>query len=199
MKKFFSIFALALCILCMFTVYSVSVQKNLSDNIVRLHIIANSNSPVDQSIKLAVRDEILSYAKSSKTPPDAEKYAHIAQNYLKKINAPYQAGASIEYCYVPTKSYKSVTLPQGKYNCIKVVLGNGSGENWWCIAYPPLCYTESMFGDLSKDGKHTLSELLDKETLYSITQSGEISFRFKIVDEIQRILNKFSKDTSSIQ
>jgi stage II sporulation protein R len=79
----------------------------------------------------------------------------------------YGAKATYENSYVPTKEYKSVLLPQGYYNCLKVVLGDGVGENWWCIAYPPLCYTESMFGDLSENGIEELSSIFlqSKENL----------------------------------
>ena len=180
------------CIICLFTVYSVSTQDALSKNLVRLHIIANSNTPQDQTVKLAVRDKILEYAKTS-DKTDIEEFENIANNALKNIGMSYGAKATFENCYVPTKEYKSVTLPQGYYNCLKVVLGDGVGENWWCIAYPPLCYTESMFGDLSENGIEELSSLLDEETMQAIVKQGKVNFRFKIVDEIQKILHSFEK------
>ena len=188
MKKFSMWWLVSLCLFCLMVVYSVWVQDALADGLIRLHIVANSNSQLDQSIKLSVRDEILEYAKKQESPADADLCQIVAKEYLDSIGAPYTATASLENTYIPQKDYKSITLPQGNYNCIKVVLGDGLGENWWCIAYPPLCYTESMFGDLSKDGVSELEKILNGEIMSVIENSGGINYRLKIVDEIQRLI-----------
>lgn len=190
MKKILILLTTLFCIFSISCVYSVSIQKNLSENLTRLHIIANSNLAIDQSIKYALRDEILDYVKCRKKLPKLSELLEVSTNYLDKIGAPYSATVSYEKSYVPKKDYKTLSLPQGRYNCIKVTLGDGLGENWWCIAYPPLCYTESMFGELSDSGADSLSQILDKETISVITKEKGINFRFKIVDEIQKILNK---------
>ena len=188
MKKLSMMWTTALCIFCLATAYSVWVQDALADGLLRLHIVANSDSPLDQSIKLSVRDEILAFAKTQASAPDAEMCKAVACEYLEKTGAPYNATANLENTYVPKKEYKSITLPQGSYNCIKVVLGDGMGENWWCIAYPPLCYTESMFGELSQDGISELEMILNGEIMQVIQNNGEINFRLKIVDEIQKLV-----------
>ena len=186
MKKFPIFAAVFMCVFCLCVVYSVSVQDCLSQNLLRLHVIANSDSVTDQSIKLGVRDRILECAKESGT----ENFNDAAQEYLEEIGAPYGAEVTNERCYVPAKSYKEITLPQGKYNCIRVVLGEGAGENWWCVAYPPLCYTESMFGGLSEEGMAELEGMLDDEAVRTIVNDGKVNLRFKIVDVIQQILFK---------
>ena len=188
MKKLSMLWIVVLCIFCLATAYSVWVQEALAEGLVRLHIVANSDSPLDQSIKLSVRDEILAFAKTQARAPDAEMCKAVACEYLEKTGAPYTATANLENTYVPKKEYKSITLPQGCYNCIKVVLGDGMGENWWCIAYPPLCYTESMFGELSQDGISELEMILNGEIMQVIQNNGEINFRLKIVDEIQKLV-----------
>ena len=186
MKRIFTTAIATFCIFCLALVYSVWVQGSLKSNIVRMHIIANSNSVYDQWVKLRVRDEILAFAKENQVYDCS--YSNVAEEYLKKINAPYGASAKIEISYVPRKSYKSVSLPQGYYNCIKVTLGKGAGENWWCIAYPPLCYTEGMFGDLSPKGKNELKKILSGEIMSVIENDGGINFRLKIVDEMQKLV-----------
>ena len=188
MKKLSMMWTTALCIFCLATAYSVWVQDALADGLLRLHIVANSDSQLDQSIKLSVRDEILARAKAQASTADADLCQAVAEEYLDSIGAPYTATASLENTYVPQKEYKSITLPQGNYNCIKVVLGDGMGENWWCIAYPPLCYTEGMFGDLSEDGALKLEKILNGEIMSVIENSDGINFRLKIVDEIQRLI-----------
>ena len=187
MKRFFMTATVCLCVFCLTFVYSVWVQDTLAHSLVRLHIVANSDSEYDQKIKLQVRDEILAFARE--TPiSDALTPERVASDYLKKINAPYGASAKMENTYVPRKEYKSVSLPQGYYNCINVTLGSGDGENWWCIAYPPLCYTEGMFGDLSPDGKSQLEKVLNGEAMWVISQNGGVNFRLKVVDEMQKLV-----------
>ncbi len=172
------------CTLLGSMVYALGVQADLEDNLLRMHIVANSNSPVDQNIKLAVRDEILKNMDAKSTTGDIENTANSA---LTALGVPYTATAQTEKCYVPEKEYKSIRLPEGIYNCIKVVLGDGDGENWWCVAYPPLCFTEEVFGELTPEGKALLDEKLTRESLDAIVMSNNVNFRFKIVEEFQKL------------
>jgi len=188
MKKIPCFFPVFLSIFCLCFIYSVSVQRNLSSNLLRLHVVANSNSPIDQRIKLGVRDRILE--KSEKDFPEIAEMEVAAQEYLDTIGAPYHAEVAWEKCHIPAKAYKQITLPQGEYNCVKVTLGNGLGENWWCVAYPPLCYTESMFGAMTDEGKEKLYSVLDNEAVLTIAQNGKFNVRFKIVETIQSIIAK---------
>ncbi len=172
------------CALAGSTVYALSIQENLEDNLLRMHIVANSNSPDDQGIKLAVRDDILKNINPASTTDDI---ANAANRTLSALNAPYTAAVTLERCYVPEKEYKSIRLPEGIYNCIKVILGEGGGENWWCVAYPPLCFTEEVFGELTPDGKALLEQKLSRESLNAIVMNGDVNFRFKIVEEFQEL------------
>lgn len=182
MKKLF--IPVFFCIFALSFIYATEIQADISENLLRMHIIANSNSQYDQSIKLFVRDELL---KSTTENPDLSQLTQEANTALSKAGAGYNAYIKTERCYVPEKEYKNIKLPEGVYNCIKVVLGNGSGENWWCVAYPPLCFTEDVFGDMSDAAKRELSERLDKETLDTIIKNGDINFRFKIVEFFQKL------------
>lgn len=190
MKKLSAFAVVVFCVFLLYTVYSVTIMENISGNITRLHIIADSNLEKDQLIKLAVRDEILDFVRTSGMD-DVTSLKNEADGYLDKIGAGYKAEVSKEDCFVPKKEYNSVVLPRGRYKCIKVILGNGKGENWWCIAYPPLCYTESMFGDLSESGMAELSKILDDNALDVIIKTKNVNFRFKIVDEIQELIEKY--------
>lgn len=184
MKKLGLLLPLFLCVLSFTFIEAMDIQQDLSGNILRMHIIANSNSEKDQSIKLKVRDEVL---KNMTASPDTAVLSDIAGSTLSSLGVPYTAYVKTERCYVPEKDYKNLRLPEGIYNCIKVVLGNGSGENWWCVAYPPLCFTEEVFGDLSEDGKKYLLENLDKNTLDAIIKNGDVNFKFKIVELFQKL------------
>ena len=184
MKKTGYALILSLCICAIAMIYAGDVQRELGEKLLRLHIVANSNSEADQKIKLEVRDSIL---KNSTGDTTYEELAQNAKNKLSELGAGYTASASVGEYYVPKKSYKNLTLPGGMYKCLRVVLGEGKGENWWCVAYPPLCFSEEVFGGLSEEGERTLSEILDRKTLNAIVDNGEVNLRFKIVEIAKNI------------
>lgn len=126
-------------------------QNELSRSIIRLHIIANSDSPEDQALKLIVRDRVLEQAQAL-YPSDAtrEQALEILADNLPALQQAAQAAvdeqgadqavsARVERCWFPTREYKSFALPAGEYTALRVVLGEGEGQNWWCVAFPPLC------------------------------------------------------------
>lgn len=182
-----------LVLLSIFSVFSISgvyaenIQADLSDNLLRLHVIANSNSDKDQNIKLAVRDEILKTAGVS----TCESQLNTAVKHtLASSNAGYGFKIHITRTFVPEKEYKNIHLPEGVYNCINIVLGDGKGENWWCVAYPPLCFTEEVFGELSESGKMLLENKLDAESFRAIVYSGDVNIRFKLVEEFMKLKSR---------
>ncbi len=182
MKKLF--IPVFICIFAFTFIYTTEIQADLSENLIRMHIVANSDSEYDQNIKLFVRDELL---KSTGKTQDLSMLEHLANEALSKTDAAYSSYIKTERCYVPAKEYKNICLPEGIYDCIKVVLGEGKGENWWCVAYPPLCFTEEVFGEMSESAKAQLTDILDRETLDTIIKNGNINFRFKVVELIQRL------------
>lgn len=185
MKKLFGFILFVLCTVGIALIYSCGIQEQLSDNLLRMHIIANSNSEFDQDIKFQVRDRILSEIDESSTLASVKESA---EKVLESRGIGYKAAVMTENCVVPKKEYKDICLPEGNYNCLKVILGSGDGENWWCVAYPPLCFTEDMFGELSADGKSSLETVLDSEALKTIISNGDINIRFKIVEDAQKLL-----------
>ena len=126
-------------------------QTALADKVIRLHVIANSDSGADQALKLAVRDRVLEAAEGL-YPPDAdlEQARAVLEENLEALAAAGQAEveargygypvtARLERCWFPTKEYGDFALPAGTYEALRVVIGDGAGENWWCVAFPPLC------------------------------------------------------------
>lgn len=174
---------LLLCFCSAEMVKSDAIQNDLQNNILRLHIIANSDSDYDQNIKLAVRDGLFA-AKSY----DIKKLSDYANGLLESLNAKYSARVSLKKRYVPRKVYKNIALPSGEYVCIDVVLGEGAGQNWWCIAYPPLCFTEAVTGELSENAKKELKKRLSEESLKTILKDENINYRFKIVEAYKKLM-----------
>lgn len=126
-------------------------QQGLADQVIRLHVIANSDSPEDQALKLQVRDRILEVAEGLYDPEAGleEAYRVLEDNLdlLAREGAEVvrQAGfdqpvtASLGESWFPTKEYTDFALPAGEYTALKIVIGEGSGQNWWCVVFPPLC------------------------------------------------------------
>lgn len=126
-------------------------QKELADSVIRFHVIANSNSREDQALKLAVRDRVLEEAESLYPEGATLAQAQAAlEGHLNTLSAAgravveeqgydYPVTAVLEDCWFPTKEYEGFALPAGNYTALRVTIGEGKGQNWWCVAFPPLC------------------------------------------------------------
>lgn len=141
---------LALCLL--FSILGIYGQaRGVRDGVVRLHILANSDSTADQTLKLKVRDAVTAAAADwPLMAADADEAAALAEERLPQIQAVAQqtvAAAGYDYpvavkladTYFTTRQYDAVTLPAGVYRAVQVTIGEGKGQNWWCVMYPPLC------------------------------------------------------------
>ena len=123
----------------------------IADKVVRLHVLANSDSEADQALKLKVRDRVLERAaellEESENRDQAEKCLTEALPELEALAAEeidangydYPVTARLEEASFPTKEYDGFTLPAGKYLALRVIIGEGAGKNWWCVVFPPLC------------------------------------------------------------
>jgi len=120
----------------------------------RLHVIAHSDSAADQRVKLMVRDAVLQVTGEGmlgcKNADEAEEYIsrHLgiivatANDVLEKNGLPYRASASMGVSRFPEREYRGVDYPEGNYKALRIVLGDGRGQNWWCVMFPPLCLSE---------------------------------------------------------
>ncbi len=159
-----------------------AVSENISDGIVRLHIIANSNLEKDQMVKLKVRDKITEYAKNYENIDVEFVNAHIseikeiADNVLAENGFLYESKVYTGKFNFPTKTYENITLPKGEYDAVKIVLGEGGGENWWCVMFPPLCFTENAKGKLSESDEQKLKRTMS-DAEYEIISNEKIEFK----------------------
>lgn len=157
---FLKVLWVAVFCLVAFMGFCEAVSEDLTGSIVRIHVIANSNSAYDQNVKLAVRDIILKEANAlSGSDSPSLSLVESRKAELENVVNAYLRGQGIDYTcsfltgrfYFPAKSYENITLPQGEYDALRVVLGAGEGENWWCVMYPPLCFTDSAKGAVAKE------------------------------------------------
>ena len=126
-------------------------QAELADSVIRLHIIANSDSREDQALKLAVRDQVLAQAEAiypqGATLEEARaaleghlnQLAAVGRAVVEERGYDYPVTAQLTDCWFPTKEYGDFALPAGNYTALRVTIGEGEGKNWWCVAFPPLC------------------------------------------------------------
>lgn len=169
----------------------LSDRAALQRGLVRLHVVANSDSAQDQSVKLAVRDEILAYLKENMPDlsnasqaldylkaqlPELER---IANEVLSRFGFSERARVSLCREAFPIRDYDTFRLPSGVYQSLRVTIGEGSGHNWWCVVYPALCNAATT-RDVSSQAEGALPVSLTN----AITQKPGTQLRFYLLDQL---------------
>ncbi|MGN1311320.1 MAG: stage II sporulation protein R [Clostridia bacterium] len=191
-------FLLFIYVLICATSYTNAVCKNISDSVFRLHVIANSNSSEDQNLKYLVRDNILKYINSiTKDLNDKNEIIEIVSNNLNNFkqiaqDTVYENGFDYEVTVeignfdFPVKTYGDISFPPGNYDALRIKIGNASGENWWCVMFPPLCFIDVSSGIVPDDSKEILESELSQEEYKLISDSSDnTKIKFKVVELLQ--------------
>ena len=152
---------------------SLSLDGDIADKVVRIHIRANSNNPLDQQVKLAVRDDITAYltevldgcktkSQSLSTIKNSlDEITKIANTTLYRHGFDYKSAVSVKKELFPDKTYDGLNFPEGVYDALIIELGTGDGDNWWCVAFPPLCFVPEGDGE-KVEYKSWVKEIIDK-------------------------------------
>lgn len=161
------------------------LQKNIAKEVLRLHVVANSDSETDQALKLKVKETIVTYLRGvmsdastveeareevQKRLPEIEE---IAREKMQVEGYNYEADASLTECYFPVKEYGDLTFPAGDYEALKVNIGKSAGKNWWCVMYPTLCFVDSTYQTVPEESKDKLKECLTDEEYNSLLDGGD--------------------------
>ena len=157
-------------------------QTELAEGLVRLHIVANSDTPADQAAKLALRDDILAeLAPKLAAAQSREDALAIVRSEIPAIEA-RGVSAALQVEHFPRTDYADFSLPEGDYLALRVVMGAGAGHNWWCVLFPPLC-TELLAVDTQES-----FALLPEEQSALVTQADEgYELRFRVVELWEKI------------
>ena len=159
----------------------------IRESVLRLHVLANSDTAEDQQLKLDVRDRLLEVGgelfSQAKNREDAIKSAESHLAYLQKeaekvVQAEgyqYPVEVRLEETYFTTRSYGEITLPAGNYQALRVVIGEGEGHNWWCVMFPPLCLSAAS------EDEAQLEDVLDPQQM-ELVQGSEYEMKFKCVE-----------------
>ncbi|MBE6821016.1 MAG: stage II sporulation protein R [Ruminococcaceae bacterium] len=190
--------ALGLVFTLLFSVVSFGLScNNIRDEVVRLHILANSDSDIDQHVKLVVRDKLLQSGNElfsgdmtaetafSRLSDNKETIEAYINNILSEEGFDYCAEVCLVKEYYPTRAYESFTMPAGEYLSLKIILGNGEGHNWWCVMFPPLC--------LPAASQNTdINAVFDDNCVKIVKSSDKYEIRFKIVEIFERLRSRKS-------
>ncbi len=153
--------------------------------IVRLHVIANSDTDYDQVLKLKVRDSVLAVSNSADTSEmtlefakaNAENMRTVALETIKNEGYTYDVKIEIGIFPFPVKTYGDLIFPAGDYNAVRVIIGEGKGQNWWCVMFPPLCFTNETTAIMPEESKNML---LDETK--DILGSGKYKIKFRLAE-----------------
>lgn len=185
------IFALIFSVLLSMVSFDASCEE-LRDNVLRLHILANSDCDYDQSLKLSVRDALLREGEGlfsgADTLEDAKALANanaetikiIAEKTLKEQGCDYPVNVKVDKTFFDTRVYDDFTLPAGVYDALNVEIGKAEGRNWWCVIFPSICVGAA--GDLSDTAPDAAVNIAKNSKKFVI--------KFKIVEVYEKIKNK---------
>lgn len=191
-------FTLIICIAA--TVSFETTCKDVREDILRLHVIANSDTAEDQSLKLIVRDTLLQRSEKLFTDCNdivsAQKIAgtslirlkHIARECVLSQGYDYKISVTLDKSYFPTRVYENITLPAGYYNALKIIIGEGRGKNWWCVMFPSLCLPGAY------DKQERLSEVLSEKEMHLILSSPKYEVRFWLIEKYYEIKNRLKNN-----
>lgn len=186
-------YVVLLALVCLIVISNIEISERIDkDSVIRIHVLANSNSEADQQLKLQVKDDVVRYLQPMlEQSGSIEESRQIIQNHLPQIeqtarralqqhNSDYDVTLQYGHFDFPVKYYGSFSLPSGNYEALRILIGEGQGRNWWCVLFPPLCFTDS---NVSASGKYT-----DQEP------DTEIVVKFKSIEWLKELTGKEQLD-----
>lgn len=190
--------AIALLICCLMNITAFSNQcDGIRDKMLRMHVIANSDSVDDQNLKLKVRDAVLLKGEElfdgsitadeaeEKIRPHINELKESALQVIKSEGYNYDVKITVQKDYFKTRTYdNSVTLPAGYYTAVKVIIGEGKGRNWWCVMFPPMCLPAA-------DAECKIDDVLNSEESNIVTNGKRYKLKFKIIEIYEDFIKKY--------
>lgn len=198
MRKFIAAlsFALIASVLLSGVTFAKDCESLYSD-VLRLHILANSDSKEDQTLKIKVRDKILSMSdtlfysgndgilQAEKSVADNIKHIEeIAQEFICEQGYNYNVKCELVNMYFNTREYDTFTMPAGNYDALRITIGKGEGKNWWCVLYPPLCLSASI---KSKN----IDALFNKKQADLLKGKQKYKYKFALVELYNKVITLF--------
>ena len=167
------------------------IQQGIASQIIRFHVIANSDTDQDQALKLKVKSEIVRYMQTILTDADDINQTRnmiqaplndielLAETIIQEEGYQYPVTAKLEQAYFPIKTYGDCTFPEGYYEALRVEIGKAQGKNWWCVLYPNLCFVDAAHAVVPEEEKQMLKNVLTEQEYESVTGEPEVRISFK--------------------
>ena len=192
--------AIVLCVIFMKSMFTkemveASMQQKIAEEIIRFHVLANSDSKEDQQVKLKVKDEIVSYMQGKLTGVTSKEEAkevlaredetirQIATKVLRDNGYSYPVASEFAKVQFPVKQYGDLSFPAGEYDAYRVLIGQAKGKNWWCVMFPSLCAVNETYSVVPDESKDTLKNVLTEEEYASI----DTKYHFWLTDALSNI------------
>lgn len=197
MKRICMILCIVFCSGLLLFVPAQNYQREISDKILRFHVVANSNTMEDQELKLLVRDRIAEFLQEPlslcQTKGDSEaavkallpQIREVAMACVQSCGYDYPVSVEIGERYFPEKTYGDMTFPRGYYEALTINIGSGSGRNWWCVLFPNLCFTDAVTAAVPEESRDLLKDELCEETYESLFEGDKVQLRFKLAEIFQ--------------
>ena len=181
--------------------FPVHGEEEIYDTVVRLHVLANSDSDEDQALKLKVRDSVIRLVSPvvENCTTQSEAIAAIgsimdelelaAEETVRAEGYDYDVSLLIGEEYYPTKTYETCAFPAGEYVSLRVCIGEAEGQNWWCCLFPPLCLSAASDTSAKNNEEAFISVGLTGDQYKLITESDKPQYkvRFKILETVQKL------------
>ncbi len=191
-------------LLGLFSVLPIHGEQEIYDSVVRLHVLANSDSKQDQALKLLVRDEVLRVTapllEGCESREQAERIlgentqeiTAAAQEVVKEQGYEYPVSVLLGKEQYPTRTYENCCFPSGTYVSLRVCIGDAEGQNWWCVLFPPLCLSAASADDEQSNEDAFISVGLTGEQYKVITQTDNVKYRirFKLLETVQGLFGR---------
>lgn len=199
LKKFNCVLALTLVLCGVFSCTAFAKEcADIRGQVLRLHILANSDSEADQALKLKVRDAVLKegadifegasdiMTAQGNIAEQSDRLKQIAEKTLRENGAAYPVTVVMDQEYFNTRTYEDVTLPAGQYHAVRVLIGQGEGKNWWCVMFPPMCLPAA-------ESEATIDQVLTEDGTKLVKSNPKYEVRFKIVEIFEELKDKLSQ------
>lgn len=167
------------------------LQQGISREVLRFHVLANSDSPEDQAVKLQVRDGVLEWLEGELTEEEMGDLAlmekkigellpqiqSLSDRIVKENGMDYEARAQLGESLFPRKTYGNCTFPAGPYTALRLLLGKAEGQNWWCVLFPRLCFLDCVHAVVPEESQKQLQNVLTEEEYESLFDPMEDDYR----------------------
>lgn len=173
-------------------------QEHLAQEVLRFHVLANSDSEEDQALKMTVKEEVLSYLEQAMPEGmdvtetkdwmrrHTDELEEISRETAEAQGYDYPVSAAVTTCWFPEKSYGDVTFPAGNYEALRIELGAAEGHNWWCVLYPNLCFMDAANAVVPEEGKQQLRRVLSEEEYSRITAASDFQIKWYFPERLKK-------------